>query len=178
MKGAKPAFIANVLNIHPNSVTNYLKEYRDGGISATVENRYYRPLSSLTRFEQCIKCQFLAKPVTDAKEAVLRIENTTNIKLRESQARRFMKRLGMKARKGCPIPGKVDPQLQFEFYTHELLPKLEEASKGERKVFFVDAVHFVLGAFIGMLWCFSRVFIKTPPGRQRYNVLGAIDSHN
>ena len=29
-----------------------------------------------------------------------------------------------------------------------------------------------------MLWCFSRVLIKTPPGRQRYNVLGAIDSHN
>jgi len=45
-------------------------------------------------------------------------------------------------------------------------------------VFFVDAAHFVLGVFIGMLWCFSRVFVKTSAGRERYNFLGAIDSHN
>ena len=28
-----------------------------------------------------------------------------------------------------------------------------------------------------MVWCFARVFLKTPSGRQRYNVLGAVDSH-
>jgi transposase len=89
-----------------------------------------------------------------------------------------MKSIGMKVRKACSIPGKVDPQLQLEFYTNELLPKLEQASKGQRKVFFVDAAHFVMGAFLGMIWCFARVFIKTSPGRQRYNVLGAIDSQN
>ena len=66
----------------------------------------------------------------------------------------------------------------FTPFNNQLLPKLQEASKGERKVFFVDAAHFVLGAFIGMLWCFSRVFVKTSAGRQRYNVLGAVDSHN
>lgn len=27
-----------------------------------------------------------------------------------------------------------------------------------------------------MLWCLSRVFIRTPSGRQRYNVLGALDA--
>ena len=89
-----------------------------------------------------------------------------------------MKSIGMKVRKACSIPGKANPQLQFEFYTNELLPKLEQAAKGESKVFFVDAAHFVMGAFLGMIWCFTRVFIKTSPGRQRYNVLGAIDSHN
>ena len=36
-----------------------------------------------------------------------------------------------------------------------------------------------MGAFLGMVWCFARVFVRTSPGRQqRYNVLGAIDSHN
>ena len=29
-----------------------------------------------------------------------------------------------------------------------------------------------------MLWCFNRVFIKTSAERERYNVPGAIDSHN
>lgn len=176
-EGARHGFIAKVLNLHPNTITNHIKDYSNGGIAGTLEDRYYRPASSLEPFIQCLKCSFRAAPVADAKQAVARIESLTNIRLSESQARRFMKSLGMKLRKACSIPGKADPQLQFEFYTATLLPKLEEAGRKERKVFFVDAAHFVMGAFLGMIWCFARVLVKTPPGRQRYNVLGAIDSH-
>ncbi len=43
-------------------------------------------------------------------------------------------------------------------------------------VFFVDAAHFVYGAFLGYLWCLTRLFIPTPAGRQRLNVLGAINA--
>ena len=46
-EGAKSGFIANVLHIHQNSVTNYLRQYRDGGLQSILENRYYRPSSSL-----------------------------------------------------------------------------------------------------------------------------------
>jgi transposase len=62
----------------------------------------------------------------------------------------------------------------------ELQPRLEEAKDGKGVVYFVDAVHFVHGAFIVCVWCIVRVFIPTPSGRSRYNVLGAIDSisHN
>lgn len=177
-EGAKHRFIAKVLNLHANTITNHLKEYHEGGLPSTLEDRYYRPSSSLEPFLECLKCSFRAAPVADAKQAVARIEALTAIRLSESQARRFMKKLGMKIRKACSIPGKANPQLQFEFYNTELLPRLAEAGKGERKVFFVDAAHFVMGAFLGMIWCFARVLIKTPPGRKRYNVLGAIDSHN
>ena len=177
-EGAKHGFIAKVLNLHANTITNYLKEYFKGGLAATLEDRYYRPSSSLAPFLECLKCSFHAAPVVDAKQAVARIESLTGIRLSESQARRFMKGLGMKVRKACSIPGKANPQLQFEFYSNTLLPKLEEAGRGERKVFFVDAAHFVMGAFLGMIWCFARVLVKTPAGRQRYNVLGAIDSHS
>jgi len=50
---------------------------------------------------------------------------------------------------------------------------LEKEKQGQRKVFFVDAAHFVMGAFLGMLWCFGRLFLKSSSGRRRYNVLGA-----
>ncbi len=30
--------------------------------------------------------------------------------------------------------------------------------------------------FLGYLWCFVRIFIKAPAGRQRFNVLGALDA--
>lgn len=43
-------------------------------------------------------------------------------------------------------------------------------------MFFVDAAHFVLGAYLGFLWCFERLFVKSGSGRQRFNVLGALNA--
>ena len=40
----------------------------------------------------------------------------------------------------------------------------------------MDAAHFVLAPFLGYLWCFARCFIKAPAGRQRFNVLGALNA--
>ena len=40
----------------------------------------------------------------------------------------------------------------------------------------MDAAHFVFGAFLGYLWCFARCWIKAPSGRQRFNVLGALNA--
>jgi hypothetical protein len=34
----------------------------------------------------------------------------------------------------------------------------------------------VFGAFLSALWCIARLWIKAPSGRQRFNVLGAIDA--
>jgi transposase len=58
----------------------------------------------------------------------------------------------------------------------ELQPRLEEAKRGERTVYFADAAHFVHAAFIACVWCIVRVFIPTPSGRSRYNVLGVTDA--
>jgi transposase len=57
-----------------------------------------------------------------------------------------------------------------------LEPRLEEAKKGKRAVFFVDAAHFVLAPYLGMLWGFVRQFVRAPAGRQRFNVLGALNA--
>src|ERR1700744_5372216 len=57
-----------------------------------------------------------------------------------------------------------------------LEPRLEEAQKGTRAVFFVDAAHFVLTAYLGFLLCFVRQFIRAPAGRQRFNVLGTLNA--
>lgn len=54
-------------------------------------------------------------------------------------------------------------------------PRLKEAKEGKRILYFIDASHFVYAAFIGSLWCFARLFMKSPAGRQRFNVLGALN---
>ena len=40
----------------------------------------------------------------------------------------------------------------------------------------MDAAHFVLAPFLGTVWCFARLFIKAPAGRQRFNVLAALNA--
>jgi transposase len=64
-------------------------------------------------------------------------------------------------------------QIQAEFLRDKLEPALAEAKAGKRDVFFVDAAHFVRGAFLCCIWCAVRMFIRGASGRQRFNVLGA-----
>lgn len=55
-------------------------------------------------------------------------------------------------------------------------PRIKEAEQGKRHLLFVDASHFVLMAFLGYVWSLTRVFIPSPSGRKRYNVLGAFNA--
>lgn len=174
--GAPREMIASSLGLTVRTVSNYLAEYRDGGLKATMEDRAYCPESTLEPYLKEIEDEFRREPVGCTKQARLRILKLTGIELSTSQVRRVMLRLGMRYRKAGQVPGKADAAKQLEFLDQELRPKLLEAAEGKRKVFFVDASHFVMGAVLGMLWCFARVFVRGASGRQRYNVLGAIDS--
>ena len=74
------------------------------------------------------------------------------------------------------MPAKADPEKQREFLEQEMQPRLDEAQAGTRVVLFMDAAHFVLSAFLGFLWSLTRIFIPAPSGRQRFNVLGALNA--
>jgi len=74
------------------------------------------------------------------------------------------------------VPAKADPQKQEEFLRQQLEPRLAESRAGKRHVFFVDAAHFVWGAYLGYLWLLVRLFLPTPSGRKRLSVLGALEA--
>ena len=40
----------------------------------------------------------------------------------------------------------------------------------------MDAAHFVFAPFVGMVRCVERLFVKAPSGRQRVNVLAALNA--
>ena len=65
---------------------------------------------------------------------------------------------------------------QATFVQEKLGPRLEQARRGRRQVYFVDAAHFVFAPFLGCLWCAARLFVRAASGRKRYNVLGALDA--
>ena len=74
------------------------------------------------------------------------------------------------------IPAKADPDEQAAYLHKVIQPRLDEAQAAQRAVFFVDAAHFVLAPFLGFLWSVTRLFIKAPSGRQRFNILGALNA--
>lgn len=166
--------IALIARVSGDTVTSYLKEYSQGGLAAIGMVRIHCPTSSLLPHQEQIKSHFQSQPPHTVAEAAHEIGKLTGIRLSLSACRDFLRnRLGMRCRKMGVIPSKADPEKQEAFLNDKLQPLLKEEQQGKRKVFFVDAAHFVMGAFLGMLWCFERLFLKSSSGRKRYNVLGA-----
>ena len=151
-----------------------LASRQKGGLEELKQLNFRRPTSELALHQETLEAAFKADPPRSINEAIERIEQLTGIRRSPTQVRQFLKVLGMKRLKVGQIPAKANPYQQQVFLDQELQPRLEEARQGKRHVFFVDAAHFVLQPFLGFLWCFARVFIQAPSGRQRFNVLAAL----
>jgi transposase len=168
--------ISGIEGISENTVRNYLHAYQEGGIQKLSEVSFNRPQSELKSFDEQIIAHFTKNPPSTIKQACAEVAKLTGISRKETQLRHHLRILGLRRRKVASIPAKANIQSQQTFKETQLEPRLEEAKAGQRDVYFVDAVHFVLGAFLGFLWSFTRMFVKTASGRQRFNVLGALNA--
>lgn len=172
--------ICRMVGITKPTLVSYLRDYCEGGVEKIKEINFYRPKSALEEYETLIEDYFKRHPPATLAEARQKIEDLTGIDRSTSQVRIFLKRLGMKCRKVGSIPGKAVSEEKIEeqenFKKQELEPRLEEAKAGQRVVFFTDAAHFVHGAFLATIWSFVRLFVPTPSGRKRVNVLAALNA--
>lgn len=168
--------ICRLTGITGNTLRAYLRDYQQGGLERLKRLNFYQPQSKLMEHRESLEEYFKANPPATVKQARSVIAEQTGIELSPTQVRAFLLHLGLKCRKVGMIPAKADVEKQAQFLEQELEPRLEEAKDGQRKVFFVDAAHFVLSPFLGFLWSVARIFIQAPSGRQRFNVLGALDA--
>jgi transposase len=168
--------ISRLTGISSTTLTSYLRAYQEGGIEALKTVRFYRPQSELSGHPGTLEGYFREHPPASVKQAMATIATLTGVRRSPDRVRVFLTQLGLKCRKVGMIPAKADVDVQEAFKTTALEPRLKPAKAGQRAVFFVDAAHFVLAPFLGMLWCFARVFIRAPAGRQRFNVLGALNA--
>ena len=167
--------IAEILGISRNTVTNTLVAFKSGGVERLTLWRVVGTDSELTAFDSLMRDYWSAHPPSTVKEAAAQLEEIADVKRGATAVRAFMKRLGLKRRKAGSVPGKADPEKQRHFVREVIEPRVSAAQGGDGVTYFMDASHFVFGAFLGYVWCLARVFIPTSPGRQRYNVLGAVD---
>lgn len=172
--GFESQSIAEVLGCSRNTIGNYLSLYEQGGRQALKQLNYHQPKSKLDKHQAKVEAAFREQPPHSVREAAKRIKDLTGIKRSPGRVRAFLRRMGMKPRQTGQLPAKADPEQQRQFHDEQLQPLLEKARQGQCHVFFMDGVHFVLAAFVAILWCFERTFVKTAAGRFRLNVLGAI----
>jgi transposase len=168
--------IARITNVCENTVRQCFVKYKQDGLDSLTSLNYYKPPCRLKNFESEVRKYFNETPPSTIAKACHDIEKCTGVSIKNTQMRSYIKSIGVRHRKVNSLPAKADVKAQKEFHDEKLQPRLEEAKQGTRAVYFVDAAHFVLGAFLGYLWSFVRVFVRTPSGRQRFNVLGALNA--
>ena len=168
--------ICRLARISENTLRSYLRQYQEGGIERRKQTDWDGPTSKLADQRQTIEEHFRENPPRSTAQAAADIERLTGIRRGPTQVRKFLKGLGLKFRKLGMIPARADAAEQAEFLEERLRPRLKQARRLKRVVCFVDAAHFVHGTSLGDLWCFTRLLIRGPSGRKRFNVLGAIDA--
>jgi transposase len=168
--------IGQLAGLHRHAVSLWIHAYKQGGFETLCQFNYGTNKSVLEKQAESILKSFAERPPMNTNEARVRIEELTYISRSPSQVRAFMKRHGLHYIKTGHIPAKADVEKQQKWVETTLEPAIKEAQKGECHLLFMDAAHFILQPFICALWCFTRLFIKASSGRNRINVLGAVNA--
>jgi transposase len=175
--------IAAYADVSRRTVQRHLEAYLEGGLSRIRCCRGHQPRSALAEHRDSLEESFPEHPPRSAKQAQAVIEQPTGARRGRTQVRHFLKdQLGLRWRTtgAIPVPPKEavegHAREQAVFLREELEPRLKQARRGRRQVYFVDAAHLVFAPSLGFLWCAARLFVRAASGRKRHNVLGALDA--
>lgn len=168
--------IEKISLVSHTTITDYVRQYQQGGIESIKQLNYKGQPSKLNNFKEEIVASLDQNPVGTLKEAKARILEITGVKISINQVKEYLDKVGIKRRKVKQIPDKLDIEAQENFKKQELEPLIEKAKKKLIHLFFVDAAHFVHMPFLGFLYSLTAVFVKASAGRKRYNVLGALNA--
>ncbi len=168
--------IGLLVGLNRDTVGDWVNRYIDDRFEALCQFNYGTNKSILENHSESILKSFKECPPMSAKEARSRIEAMTGICRSLSQVRAFMKRHGLRYIKMGHIPAKADAAKQEQWLDTTFEPAKKQAQDRECHLLFIDAAHFILQPFICALWCSVRLFIKASSGRNRINVLGAVNA--
>jgi transposase len=90
------------------TVERYVAAYRDGGLAGLRRWGVQGPVSDMAAYRDAIRKSFEQQPVSTIAEACVRIEQLTGLQRGPTQARRFLKQLGLKWQRirAIPVPPK------------------------------------------------------------------------
>ena len=173
--GLSCSCIAQLCGCHRNSVRRWILQYNREGLSGLLSTNYFHRTGELESHAPAILDSLDSSPVHSVKEACDRIKGICGVERKPTRIRHFLKSHGYRFRKMGTVPGKAAPVSQRR-WPDSLKPHIAKAQKGECRLLFSDAAHFTLSSFACNVWSKERVYLKTAAGRNRLNVLGAVDA--
>ena len=177
--GMSYAEVARLLFLDETTIRRFFKNYEEGGIEQLILENYIGGSTKLTMLQEQDLIQHLdSKIYLSTKDIIEYVQKTYAIQFSLSGMRDLLHRLGFTYKKPKVVPGKanLEAQMAFMIWFHSINAKLTEKDR----LFFVDGAHPQHNSMPSYGWIKKgeQKELKTNSGRQRLNLLGALDTSN
>ena len=166
--------VADALLMDSDTIRNYFKRYRQGGLTKLLADNYAggEPYLSVEQMEE-LDGHLQCRVYLTAKEIAHWVKEQWQICYTASGMAALLRRHGYVYKKTRLVPDAVKPELQKEFV--ENYEKIRENK--DEVVLFMDAVHPQYNTLSARGWIKRghNMPVKTNSGRKRVNINGAID---
>jgi transposase len=179
--GKQPQHVASILNMGLSTVYKFRKALNSASSAEEITSLFQMKPGCGRKSKAGNAASDIKEEIEHGVYSCLRdiqsmISNKFKIVLSLSATARCLAALEIKRFKAASFPAKANPQLQKTFYDETLHPLMNKAKRGKIHLLFMDGSHFVMGSdFLGYIYGTARRFTHSHSGRQRYNVLGALD---
>jgi transposase len=174
--GWTAAQVAAALLVDADTVREYFKRYKSGGIDALLRMSYVGSEALLSPEQLSELDTHLRHHLYQSAEAVARwVKERWGVEYTVSGMTAVLRRLGYVYKKPKIVPGKADAEAQRAFLAEQ--EKLNENKGAEHPVYYVDAVHPQHNPVLGYGWIKRGAVFPIPSntGRRRLNINGAIE---
>jgi transposase len=172
-QGRAVADVADALLFDPDTVRNYFKRYRTGGLDELLRMSYVGSEALLDALQLAELDAHLATHLYPCAAAVARwVEERWGVRYTPSGMTVLLHRLGYTYKKAKLTPGKPDAERQEAF-----VENYKHIKEEGDPIYFMDATHPQHNPVIGCGWIKrgEDYPIKSNTGRQRLNINGAIE---
>ena len=175
-KGYSPDEVADLLDVCPRTVKNWLAQFQAGGLESLCSLDYQGDPGGLSsgQIDQ-LKQEVATGRFKCAAQVCDWVEKTFGHSFSPSGMRKLLKRVGCSFHKASAFLFKADQEKQKEFVEDYEQDKQKVASDGWRR-YFLDGVHPLYGLEV-IFYCWllagQRLEVGVGGGRKRLNILGA-----
>jgi transposase len=169
--------VVDALLLDGETLRNYVKNYKDGGLEQLLENHYKGGTSKLPiQYFETLSEELEQNIYLTTKEICEYVKNKFNIDYSISGMTALLHRIGYVYKKPKLVPGKPDNEAQ-EHFLKEFLKFMENKQKNEA-VFFADAIHPTWNSMAAYGWIKKGTTreLKSNSGRNRFNIHGAMNA--
>lgn len=176
-KGRTPSDVADALLIDPDTVRDYYKRYKNGGIDELLRMSFVGSEALLDAGQLAELDAHLQTHLYQTAESVARyVEQRWGVRYTASGMTAVLHRLGYRYKKAKLEPGK-HPSAEVQEAFVEKYKKIKENKPEGAVIYFMDATHPQHNPVLGCGWIKRGKDFPIPSntGRQRLNINGAIN---